>query len=297
MSQRPIRLSGFTLVELVVSIVITAIVASFIVLFLEAPVQDYFTQTQRSDLVDSANRIADAFTNDLRTALPNSMRFSSVGSRTALEFIATQGVARYYGKGDKNGAAGEELIAGSQVTSFGTLDLFGSLPAAPMPYLSVGNLGNPAAPAYDAYIRGNGVMTPRRIRTVGPNPNASPPPAFVTGENLASLSARMTFQVPGPPGTQPSVHNAYLVSGPVSYVCDKTAGTLTRYSGYAVTSAQRVPPRGTSALIAHDVANCTVSTVSPASPSYGELAVLTVTLSNGGETLQVFLEASTEYSQ
>ena len=286
--------AGFTLVELVVVIVIAGIVAAFIVLFLDAPVQSYFAQTRRSDLVDSADRITAAVTADVRTALPNSLRIRVIGTRKALELLATEGVARYYGQGDHDGAAGEELTIGSPVQTFATLDSFGTqtLPYAAA-YLSI---GNPGTAAYDAYNPATGVMTRARIRiTVGPNPSTSPPPPDVPAENLLTLSARTTSQAPIAP---PPVHNAYLVSGPVSYVCDSRAGTLTRYSGYAVSAAQRVPPGGASALIAHDVTQCTISIVSaPASYAYGELAILTVTLASGGETLQVFLEAPAEYAQ
>jgi MSHA biogenesis protein MshO len=285
-------------VELVIAIVIAAIVASFMVLFLDAPVQAYFAQTRRADLADSANRIATAVTRDVRTALPNSLRLTAAGTGKALELLATQGTARYYGEGDKKGDATEELTVGGGHTtlSFGTLELFSS-GALPSPlYLSVGNLGNPAQPAYDAYIRGNGVMTTAAV-TLGPNPSTPPPPPFVAGENLVTLGVPMTFEAPAA-GIPPSVHNAYLVSGPVSYVCDSKAGTFTRYSGYAVTNGQSVRPGGASALIAHDVSQCTISIVNaPSSYAYGGLAILTVTLSSGGETLQVFLEAPAEYAQ
>jgi MSHA biogenesis protein MshO len=298
-SHRSRQAAGFTLVELVVVIVLTAIVASFMVLFLDAPIESYFAQTRRSDLVDSANRISDAVTADVRTALPNGLRINPAG--TALELLATTGVARYYGQGDKDYAPGEELTIGGPVpvTSFGTLDSFNSqvLPY-PAPYLSVGNLGTPA---YNAYNPATGVMTPAGIGiTVGPNPSTPP---YVQGENFVKLGAGMIFQALGAPGTQPSVHNAYLVSGPVSYVCNPnpgnpTAGTVMRYSGYAVTPAQVVPPAPSGALIAHDVSACTISLVpAPAGYPYGELAILRVTLSSSGETLQVFLEAPTEYSQ
>jgi MSHA biogenesis protein MshO len=304
--------AGFTLVELVVVIVLAAIVASFIVLFLDAPIESYFAQTRRSDLVDSANRITDAVTADVRAALPNSLRIRTVGTRMGLEMLATEGVARYYGEGDKNNVAGEELTIGPghPATSFGTLDSFIPTPppSPPSPYLSVGNLGTPASPPlgtfasapYDAYARGNGVITGATTQIiVGSNPNPAPPPPFVPGEAQVTLTGtQMTFQAPGAPATQPSVHNAYLVSGPVSYVCDSRAGTLTRYSGYAIAAAQAVPPAGTSAPIAQDVSGCTMSIVSaPAGYAYGELAILTVTLANSGETLQVFLEAPAEYAQ
>ena len=306
MSRRPPRAAGFTLVELVVVIVLTAIVASFIVLFLDAPIQSYFAQTRRSDLVDSANRITGAVTADVRTALPNSLRVNPAG--TALELLATTGVARYYGRGEKSGPppppqSGEELIIGNKATTFGTLESFTSQ-ALPYraPYLSIGNLGTAT---YNAYNSATGVMTPAStVVTVGPNPSLAPPPPFVTAENQVTLSSQMTFQAAGAPATQPSFHNAYLVSGPVSYVCNPNpanpaAGTVMRYSGYAVSAAQPVPPGGgTSALIAHDVSACRISVVAaPLGYAYGQLAVLRVTLMSNGETLQVFFEMPTEYSQ
>ncbi|HEY1889882.1 MAG TPA: prepilin-type N-terminal cleavage/methylation domain-containing protein [Steroidobacteraceae bacterium] len=307
MSRRPPRAAGFTLVELIVVIVVTAIVASFMVLFLDAPVQSYFAQTRRSDLVDSANRITRAVTADARTALPNSMRVNA--ARTALELLSTTGVARYYGQGDKSPPAppppqaGEELTIGTPASTFGTLESFTAQARSyQAPYLSIGNLG---ATPYNAYNSANGVMTPATtVVTVGPNPSLAPPPPFVAAENQVTLSAQMTFKAAGAPATQPSVHNAYLVSGPVSYVCNSnprnpSAGTVMRYSGYAVRAAQPVPPAGgSSALIAHDVSACTISIVAaPAGYAYGQLAILDVTLTSNGETLQVFFEMPTEYSR
>ena len=52
------------------------------------------------------------------------------------------------------------------------------------------------------------------------------------------------------------------MSGPVSYLCDTAAGTLTRYSGYAIASAQPASAAAltaagaTAALVAADVARC-----------------------------------------
>lgn len=300
MSRRPPQAAGFTLVELVLVIVLTAIVASFMVLFLDAPVQSYFAQTRRSDLVDSADRITRAVTADVRTALPNSLRVNPAG--TALELLASTGVARYYGKGDKNAPppTGVELTIGSAASSFGTLDSFTTraLPYQAQYYVSVGNLGTSA---YDAYNSATGVMTP--LRTIIMNPNPSTPPS-VAGENLVSLGAPFTFQAAGAPATQPSVHDAYLVSGPVSYVCNPNpgnpaAGTVMRYSGYAVSAAQPVPPGGGArALIAHDVTACAISLVAaPVGYAYGQLAILRITLASNGESLQVFFEIPTEYAQ
>lgn len=295
MSPRSLRAAGFTLIELIVVIVLTAIVASFMVLFLDAPMQSYFAQTRRSDLVDSANRISQAVTADVRTALPNSLRVNPAG--TALELLATTGVARYYGQGDKNGTpAGEELIiGGAPASTFGTLDSFTAqtLPYSGQYYVSVGNLGTAT---YNAYNSATGVMTSLGTVTVGPNPT--------TQENWVQLAAPFSFKAAGAPAVQPSVHNAYLVSGPVSYVCNPnpanpSAGTVIRYSGYAVSTAQPVPPAGgASAFIAHDVLACKIALVAaPGSYAFGQLAILSVTLASNGETLQVFFAMPTEYSQ
>ena len=290
MSHRVRQAAGFTLIELIVVIVIAAIVAIFMVLFLDTPIESYFAQTRRSDLVDSAQRISYAVTVDARTALPNSMRVNAAA--TALELLATTGVARYYGSGD-NPSPGEQLTIGSSIPSFGTIDPFSTqTPPYSANYVSVGNLGTPASNAYNS---ATGVMTPSGD-SINVIVNPGTPPS--QGENQVTFSPAMTFQ-----NAPPSAHNAYLVSGPVSYVCNPnpanpTAGTLMRYSGYAITAAQAVPPAGTGALIAHDVSACTISIVpAPLGYPHGQLAILRVTLSSNGETLQVFLQAPTEYGQ
>jgi MSHA biogenesis protein MshO len=284
------RAGGFTLVELVVAIVLAAIIASFIVLFLDAPIQSYLLQSRRSDLVDSANRIAAAVTGDVRTALPNSLRSRAVGTTSALELLATQGVARYYDSQDP--VTAQQLIIGNSAIKFATLDSFGTQTVPPR-YLSVGNLGTPPAPprTYDAYAAGNGVLTPAGAVTVGAN-------GATLGEDLVTLSPAITFKALGAPATQPTVHNAYLVSGPVSYVCNQRAGTLMRYSGYTITSTQAVPPAGTGALIARNVSTCTLAFLAaPATYPYGQLAIFAVTLTSGGESLHLFLEVPTEYAR
>ncbi len=57
----------------------------------------------------------------------------------------------------------------------------------------------------------------------------------------------------------------FLVEGPVTYLCDLAAGTLTRYSGYAIATAQTARDSAgellgagaTAGLLASDVVACT----------------------------------------
>lgn len=284
-----LRSAGFTLIELVVVIVIAAIVAVFMVFFLATPVESYFAQTRRADLVDSADRILRSVGTDVRTALPNSLRQSAGGGVVALELLATSGVARYYGAGDKQYLGGaqqltEELAIPGPDQSFYTLDLFA--PASAGSYLAIDNLVPPLA-----YNSGAGVMTP-------------PGTAFTV--NAVGATGEDHVQFPTAPGMSfgqaSPTHSVFVVSGPVSYLCDTNAQTLERYTGYTpaaaqpTTSAQLLAAGATASLIAHNVSACSVTLVAaPASGKFNQLVILDVTLSNSGEILPLFDEAAAEY--
>lgn len=282
--------AGFTLLELVIVMAISAIVAVFVVFFLATPVEAYFAQTRRADLVDSADRIRRSVAADVRTALPNSMRQSAAAGVVALELLATGGVARYYGTGDKAYLGGgpqeqkEELGIGSIDQSFYTFDPF--VPSGAGSYLAVNNQGLPGAYAMA------GVMTP--FSSIGA---PLPPPAVVPGESWVQLpGAGFDFATPSP------THNVFVVTSPVSYLCDTNAQTLQRYTGYApaaaqpATNAQLVAAGATVSLIAQNVSACSLTLVAaPASGKFNQLVILTITLSNSGEILPVFDEVATEY--
>jgi MSHA biogenesis protein MshO len=280
---QPVR--GFTLVELVVVITIAAIVAVFMVFFLGTPVDAYFAQSSRAGLVDSADRILRSLSADVPMALPNSLRQSGGGGVLALELLATTGVARYYGTGDKSylppaQEALEELSIGQPDTDFYTLELFG---AANGSYLAIDNQGLPGAYAF------GGVMTPL-------------PPQFTITAVGATVEDHVHFAGAGFNFTNASPTNSvFLVSGPVSYLCDTNAQTVQRYTGYAIsaaqpaTDAQLMAAGATRSLVAQSVAACTVTIVpAPVSALYGQLAIVEVTLTSNGETLQMFDEIATE---
>ncbi|HYB65899.1 MAG TPA: prepilin-type N-terminal cleavage/methylation domain-containing protein [Steroidobacteraceae bacterium] len=281
--------AGFTLLELVVVMAVTAIVAVFMVFFLAAPVESYFAQTRRADLVDSADRILRNVAADVRSALPNSLRQSAAGGVVALELLATSGVARYYGAGDKQYLGGaqqlaEELAIGAPDQSFYTLGLF--TPGSAGSYLAIDNRTPPLA-----YTGGAGVMTP---------------PLTVFQINAVGATGEDRVQFPAAPGmnfaSASPTHSVFVVSSPVSYLCDTNAQTLKRYTGYTpaaaqpTSSAQLVAAGATASLIAQNVSACSVTLIpAPVSGKFNQLVVLDVTLANSGEVLQVFHQAATEY--
>jgi MSHA biogenesis protein MshO len=87
----------------------------------------------------------------------------------------------------------------------------------------------------------------------------------------------------------------YLVSGPVSYLCDTSAGTLTRYSGYTITSSQAVSAAAltaagaTASQVTADVASCTF-TYSTATATRNALVELGMKFTNTGESVQLLYE-------
>jgi len=86
-----------------------------------------------------------------------------------------------------------------------------------------------------------------------------------------------------------------VVEGPVSYVCDPIAGTLTRYWGYAIAPNQPTPPPApaSSALLANRVSACNFS-YQPGVTELGGLVSMTLSLSQAGETVNLY--ATTQVS-
>jgi MSHA biogenesis protein MshO len=145
-------------------------------------------------------------------------------------------------------------------------------------YLAIYNVGVPGANAYQM----SNVITPAGTTitiSAGSTPN----------QNLVTLSPAFQFAF-GSPGKR-----VYLVSGPVSYLCDTAAATLTRYSGYAIASTQPASAAtlaaagASAALVAGNVGGCQF-TYSPGTAQRNALATLTLQLTQSGESVQLLHE-------
>jgi MSHA biogenesis protein MshO len=270
---------GFTLIELVITIAVGSVVVAFMAMFIVTPMSAYTAQTRRAMLVDAADSALRFMGRDLRAALPNSVRVSASGSVTALELLATADGARYQDSGPlSNPALALDLTAadGAFATTVPFTQL--TLPWTSSAYfLSIYNVGVPGA---DAYQMDKVITTPGTTITISAGATAN--------QDLVTLSPAFQFAF-GSPGQR-----VFLVSGPVSYLCDTAAATLTRYSSYTIASTQPASAAALSAagasaaLVASNVAGCQfVLTAAGSTAQRNALATLTLQIAQSGESVQL----------
>jgi MSHA biogenesis protein MshO len=234
--------AGFTLVELVMVIVITGIIAGTVAVFITQPVTAYVDTVRRAELTESADSALRRIARDLRTALPNSVRVVAVGAVTYLEYIPTAGGGRYRQYPTAAGA-GDALDFSA---ADGAFDLLG-----PVPVYSAGdrialfNLG--AGSASDAYSGNNrSTLSSANADSLTFSSDASP---------HSMQFASIQFPAPSPSA------RFHVLRAPVTYACAPNsgapaAGVLNRYMDYGFAAAQPTPPGVAPQLLAGNVAEC-----------------------------------------
>lgn len=255
---------GFTLIEAVVVIAITGIIAAVVAVFIHAPLEGYFDAARRAELSDVADTAVRRFSRDVHLALPNSVRMTN-GGRT-IEFLLTSAGGRYRAE---PGPLGGDVLDFTQ--NDGSFDLLGP-PIAFQPtsldnqnQIVIYNLGIPGA---DAYAGNN-----RRTYAGGTAANIQIAPADP-----------FPFDSPG--------HAFHVVDTPVTYRCDLTVGvaTLTRFSGYAIAAIQPNPPASGGALLAQNVSDCLFS-YGPGVTERSGVVSMRLSLTQDNETVTLYHEA------
>ncbi|ALT76968.1 PulJ/GspJ family protein [Paucibacter sp. KCTC 42545] len=265
--------AGFTLIEAVIVIVLTGILAAIVSVFIVSPVQNYLATAARAQLVDQADTAMRRIARDLTLALPNSARVTANG--LSLELIPTTGAARY-------------ATQGADPLQFGVLDTSFNLVG---PGLDLGNsqqlvfynLG-PDVPDANAYADNSSAVTQATSNRRSASNGAGP----ATSISLNSLAAL-------PVGLFAEPYRVYAVSAPVTYRCDLSAGvqTLRRYQNYGFMPNQPDPPStGSSTVLATGVSACNFSYAPAAVAARAALVTLKLTLSadtrSGTESVSLY---------
>ncbi len=86
------QIRGFTLVELVIVIVLTGIIGASIAVFFKPAIDSYFDTRRRADLTDMADTALRRMAQDVRRAVPNSIRPISV---SCFQLVPTLSGGRY----------------------------------------------------------------------------------------------------------------------------------------------------------------------------------------------------------
>ena len=275
-------LRGFTLLEMIVVIVVTGIIGGTVAVFVRTPVQAYLDTVGRAALSDVGDLALKRITRDLRTALPNSVRVSTVGTATYVEFLQTRTGGRYRAVSDSTGL-GDVLDFSAADTAFDTsqpLSVLTDEVILNTDRVVIYNLGIPGADAY------NGDHT-----------------SLISSTAAGALAneGRINFAAKQFPLASPG--NRYqVISGPVTYGCDTATGLITRYWGYSISAVQPKPPAGaglsTAVLVGESngslplkVASCQFTYTNNAVAQRNGLVLMQLQLQKNNESVRLFQQA------
>ncbi|MCB1749187.1 MAG: prepilin-type N-terminal cleavage/methylation domain-containing protein [Gammaproteobacteria bacterium] len=291
---------GFTLIELVVVILLTAAVAALAGRNVTGPVLGFVDTSRRAALVDAGHTAITRITREVRLALPNSVR---IDGGNALEFLRTRTGGRYRVAADPALPLSDPLEFSGGDTRFdvlGALRAFGRICAGTSP-----SCGGPAAstaacmadPRLDCLV----------VYNTGQPADCSLLPSGRTnaycGDNVAGIdvadsgAGTLAFVIDGGafPLASPN-QRFHVVDTPVSYLCDLGTRTLRRYDGYPIGATQpsvASPPPVSGRVLATDVTDCEFS-YDPGTATRAALVAVRLTLADAdapGERIVLYQQA------
>jgi MSHA biogenesis protein MshO len=268
------RERGVTLIEMVIVIAITAIIAGAVAVFISRPVEGYADAARRAEMSDIADTALRRMTRDLRTALSNSIRITNAGNVRYIEYLQTSGGGRYRSDVDPGGGGNPLNFTAADIA----FDVLGAMPSISAgDSIVIYNLG-PGSGTSDAYA-------------APPNNNRA---AFssVTGNVINLVAAKLfPFSSPG--------KRFQVVQYPVTYACDPLpagTGDLRRYWGYDIQPSQPTPtpaspPAGSGSaqtLLARNISDCSFFYTADGPTSRTGILALNLQVEQAGEKVQLF---------
>ena len=256
--------SGFSLVELIITIVLGGIVASMTTSILTLPINAYIDTSRRATLTDVAESAFRRMQRDIRSALPNSIRVSADGQTLELLHIVDGGRYRKLLASDGSGDILDFSIADSSFDVLGDLQNFANV-----------TTGSDRVVIYP-------------LATTGNNAYASDNATVIANSSTASQIDFSAFQFP----LKSPQQRFFIIDMPISYACDTSASApkskvLVRYQDYDIQATQPTPPASGGAIQANYIADCAFSYNSGSSLRSG-LVTLTMTMTDDtGESIRL----------
>ncbi len=287
---------AFSLIELVIVLVITGVLAIMASTLIRRPIEGQRDLVRRARLVDLAGQSLGRMSRELRLAVPNTVRITGGGS--TMELLVGRDGGRYRrapGINDPGGPNEVDHTADSDWQSFGDDSEFNVITRFAHLAFSYG-APLPSGTRLAIYPTGTSLYSEAAS-------NSSP--ARITPDSLSItitddgdeehivLSAPHRFSLESPS------QRIYVVEGPVTYHCDPAAGTLTRYDAYAITSTQPSDPGssplsgGNSALVVDQVERCAFS-YTPGTPERAGLVTIALAISEQGERVSLLQQIHVE---
>jgi MSHA biogenesis protein MshO len=305
------RCAGVTLIELVVVITITGIIAVVLGNFIVQPIQGFQATVRRAELVDAAEMAMRQTARDIRRALPNSVRVDPTGR--AIEMLSTLDGARYrVGPGNiGHNHANPNFrlqVPGTDANGFNIIGFFRTITVPPGGFVSsiqvpparlaIYNQGNIAA---DAYADGD-ESAPVPASYVITRPGQT---SFTIGDDgggdehqvLPGAGQNFKFRWDSP------FHRVFIVGTPITYLCDPGAGTITRYWNYPIRTTQPTNPAaaplsaGVNALLTRPVTAC-VFKYTPGTNTRAGIVTLDITVrdTDSGEQVRLLHQVHVDNS-
>lgn len=227
-------IKGFTMIELIIVISITSILAITLFIFIKGPISAYDQSQQRAIIVDEAHTIMKKIKRDIQNSVPNSVRIQDTGNQIYIELVSINAAGQYRTQLTSSGT-GNILDFTTSTTQFDMLN--GSYTFSGGEKIVINNLGIPNYDIYagDTFSLFNGTLgVPTSLIKI----NSKKFPLESNGNKF------------------------YIANDVVTYVCDRVTKQIVRYNGYSIQASQPIDvnssplSRANKAILGLNISNC-----------------------------------------
>jgi MSHA biogenesis protein MshO len=281
--------AGFSLLELIVVVVMVGILAVGGGMLIASPIAAYDAQQRRQQLVDQGEMALRQIAADVRRALPNSLRLTTVGTGWALEMVSALDGARYRDQNDDAvplAGAAEVLEFSAGDTDFNLLGTFSNLGAFAAGQRIVIYSTSPTTLYQHAVTGSNpGIVTP-----AGANLTLSVSALYPTEQHIEIDNGVTDFQF----AQQSPGQRLFVIDSPISYICNPATGRLRRHDSYGFNLVQPTAPGGNSVSVVTQLLGCNM-TYAPGTSQRGGILSIEISVGDGsGESVNLLHQVHVE---